>query len=329
MGPMDVVSTDEVPAEERFAYWREVNAKLDVPYDLRCDPRAESSFRAHVGFSLFGPVQAALVTVAPHSTRRTPELIRRAAPDVFEVGCTVRGASRVTQDDRRAELGFGDLVVLETWRPYQVEHAANIPVSRVLLLRFPRSLLPFAPRDLRRLTAVRIPGDQGIGALSSQFLRQLARQLPELSPSETARLSTLTLEVLTTALAHALDAESVVPPPTRQRALMARIDAFIRDNLGDPGLSPGAIAAAHHISLRYLYKVFRQDGRTVAGHIRHRRLEQCRRDLADPRLVHDPIHAIAARRGFSSPAQFSQAFRSAYGVSPRQFRHNVIAVHGN
>ncbi|MET8142711.1 helix-turn-helix transcriptional regulator [Sphaerisporangium sp. NPDC005288] len=80
------------------------------------------------------------------------------------------------------------------------------------------------------------------------------------------------------------------------------------------------IAAAHHISLRYLNKLFHAEGRTVAGWIRERRLEQCRRDLAEPLLAGYPINAIAARWGFTSPAHFSQAFRSAYGLSPRDFR---------
>ncbi|KAB2350250.1 hypothetical protein [Actinomadura rudentiformis] len=62
---------------------------------------------------------------------------------------------------------------------------------------------------------------------------QLARQLDELSLSDTARLSTLTLDVLTAALADALEAQNAVPPHTRRRALMARIHAFIRENLGD------------------------------------------------------------------------------------------------
>jgi hypothetical protein len=112
---MDVVSTDEVPAGERFTYWRELNSKLYVPYDLRRDPRSQSDFRARVGFSAFGPVQAALATVVPHATHRTLKLIRQADPEV-------------------------------------------------------RSLLPLPSKDLRRLTAVRIAGDTGIGALSSQFL---------------------------------------------------------------------------------------------------------------------------------------------------------------
>ncbi|MEV6843027.1 helix-turn-helix domain-containing protein [Actinoplanes sp. NPDC051411] len=313
---MDVVSTDEVPAGERFAYWRELNKKLLVPYDLRCDPRVESRFRVRAGFSGFGHVQVTLATMTPHSVHRTARLIRKADPEVWEVGCTVRGSSIITQDGRSSKLLVGDLVLVDTSRPYRVDQTD----CQVLLLHFDRSRMPLAARDLRCLSGVRIPGDRSVGALTSQFMLHLARSLPGLTPAETGRLSVLTLEVLTTALAHALEREGLLPADTRQRALLARIDAFIRANLGERELNPEAIAAAHHISLRYLHRLFQQEARTVAGSIRELRLERCRRDLTDPRLASLPVHAIASRWGFGSAAYFSAAFRATYGVSPRQYR---------
>jgi AraC-like DNA-binding protein len=82
-------------------------------------------------------------------------------------------------------------------------------------------------------------------------------------------------------LASRLGREAEVPPPPRH-VLLLRVQAFIEERLGDPALSPGMIAAANHISLRYLHKLFEPQSRTVAGFIRERRLERCRRDLADP-----------------------------------------------
>ncbi|TDD84049.1 AraC family transcriptional regulator [Actinomadura darangshiensis] len=147
--------------------------------------------------------------------------------------------------------------------------------------------------------------------------------MDEFSPSDIARLSALPLDVLTVALGNALAAERAVPAHpvhARRGALMAQIYAFMRKNLGDPHLTPGVIAEAHYISLRYLHKLFQQEGQTVAGWVRERRLELCRRDLADPGLTALSISAIACRWGYRNPAHFSQAFRSAYGLSPRQFR---------
>ena len=59
--------------------------------------------------------------------------------------------------------------------------------------------------------------------------------------------------------------------------------AFIQQHLDDPGLSPAEIAAAHHISLRLLHKLFQEQGETVAGWIRARRRWGPHRHARQPR----------------------------------------------
>nr|WP_316728251.1 helix-turn-helix transcriptional regulator [Streptomyces sp. 11x1] len=90
------------------------------------------------------------------------------------------------------------------------------------------------------------------------------------------------------------------------------------------------IAAAHHISLSYLHRLFQQDspGETVAAWIRAQRLEGARRDLADPALAATPVHTIAARWGMPRPSDFTRAFRWAYGVSPTGYRVRERASRG-
>jgi AraC-like DNA-binding protein len=106
----------------------------------------------------------------------------------------------------------------------------------------------------------------------------------------------------------------------RRGGLMGRIHAFIDAHLGDPALTPATVAAAHHISLRYLHKLFEPEPQGVAGMIRQRRLERCRHDLLDPAQADRPVAGIAARWGFSSAAHFSRVFRDAYGLPPAEFR---------
>ncbi|MFG2004571.1 helix-turn-helix domain-containing protein [Spirillospora sp. NPDC048911] len=314
------VSTDGVPAGERFDFWNDVSARTWVPYELRCAPPLRDGFQAHLSVRELGSVQVTLMTTTPYEIHRTGELIRRSDPGLWKLGVAVSGAGTAAQDDRHTEFAVGDLMLYDTSRPYSAALAAGTRTSRLLVLRFAPALLPLPPRALAELTATRIPGTHGVGALTSQFLLRLARHIDEYSAADAARLSTLSLDLLAAALAHELDAEGSMPERTRHRALLARIDAFIQRNLGDPQLTPGAIAAAHNVSLRYLHKLFHDQDRTVAGCIRERRLEQCRHDLADPLLATRPIGAVAARWGFTSPAHFSQAFRRTYGLSPRQFR---------
>ncbi|WP_211258888.1 helix-turn-helix domain-containing protein [Spirillospora albida] len=315
------MSTVQAPVKDRFDFWREVTSKTWVPLDVVCEPPLEGEFQAQVGIRDLGSVQMTLMTTTPHSVRRTPALIRRSDPEVLLLTCAVCGPGMMgEQDGRRTDCVVGDLSLYDSSRPYVAGLAPRSPVSRLLVLQFPRHLLPLPERALRRLTAVRIPGDHGVGALSSQFLLQLARRVGELTPSDGARVSSLALDVLTTALAGELDAQSTVPSHVRQRALTAQIQVFIRENLSDARLTPGAIAAAHHISVRYLHRLFQAEGHTVAGYVRELRLEQCRRDLADSRLSSRSVTEIAARWGFTNPSHFSQSFRSAFGIPPREFR---------
>ncbi|MEW2121502.1 helix-turn-helix domain-containing protein [Streptomyces sp. NPDC005474] len=77
--------------------------------------------------------------------------------------------------------------------------------------------------------------------------------------------------------------------------------------LGDDDL-PGPLS--HH------------DGQRSHG-IRRNRLERIHRDLADPRLDARSISSIAARWGIPEPTSFSRAFKTLYGTTPRDHRHQT------
>src|SRR4029077_2011240 len=104
------------------------------------------------------------------------------------------------------------------------------------------------------------------------------------------------------------------------RYKMLQITSFIEEHLGEADLAPAQIAAAHHISLRQLHKLFHASGTTVAGWIRQRRLERCGHALRAPRWSGRPVAAIGARWGYPDPAHFSRLFKAAYGVGPRDYR---------
>lgn len=78
--------------------------------------------------------------------------------------------------------------------------------------------------------------------------------LPLRGQSGVAQADAALLELLTALFAHHLDADDSSAPNSARHALVLRIQAFIRQYLRDPQLTPPAIAAAHHISVSYLHR---------------------------------------------------------------------------
>jgi AraC-like DNA-binding protein len=109
---------------------------------------------------------------------------------------------------------------------------------------------------------------------------------------------------------------------TRQRAFALRIQSYIVAHLHDPDLTPGVVAAAHHISVSHLHRLFQTYGVTVSAWIRQQRLERACRDLADPTVR---VNRIAEQWGFTHHAVFTRAFRAAYGIAPSEYRTRRVA----
>jgi AraC-like DNA-binding protein len=316
-----VVRTDDLPAAERFPFWLEAIRHAVAPYEIRSDHA--TGFRASLRTMQLGAVQLTVMSQQALEARRTRKLIRQSDPEHYHVGINIRGRVMMSQGGRTTEFMPGDLMVCDTSRPFHTITDPGDTLGTGLNLAFPRALLPLPESKVADLIVRRLPGRNGIGGLLSRYLLQLAKDPGQYGPSDTARLSAITLDLLAATFAQALDADNALPAEAHQRALLTRIHAFIDQHLTDPALTPETIAAAHHLSTRTLQRLFHAQDTTVAAWIRTRRLDRCRHDLAEPLLRIHSIQTIATRWGFTNPAHFSRTFKNAHGVSPRAYRQQA------
>jgi AraC-like DNA-binding protein len=292
-------------------------ANRPSPLDARIDARHDPKARILTG--RVGPVDVTTVLNGPpHRAFRTRRLIRASDAEQFKIHVMVRGRAVWAQGHREAALSPGDFTLVDLSRTCQGADLDD--VHEAVAVMFPRGTVPLRDDELARLTAVPISGREGLGASISALARHLGGHLDGYGGTDGARLATALMDVVVVALAERLDRVAAIAPDTHRRALLARVQAFIDRRLGDPALSPSAIAAAHHVSLRYLHKLFESQDATVAAWVRRRRLERCRRDLLDPELGDWPLSAIAARWGLMDAAHFSRMFRAEYGQPPSQYR---------
>ncbi|WP_375483901.1 helix-turn-helix domain-containing protein [uncultured Jatrophihabitans sp.] len=311
--PDVVVTTDSVDSRDREALWRSVLSDTLAPIQL--DGWAEPSEPTAVlrstarGRLLFLEHEA-----TAHIHRRTPALIKQSDAAYFQVAILTAGSASLQQDDRVATLGPGDAVLYENSRPFTwtppepwAATALCIPVDAVRLTEVER----------RRMSAQRLSGGSGLTGVVSRFVLDITQHASQIAEANAEHI-----------LAHATDlVVSLLATPTnpqrgdaRHRILRDRIKSYIDTHLRDPALTPDQIAAAANISTRYLHKLFEDEHETVALYLRRRRLHCARNELLDPRSARHSIAAIAHHCGFSDLSGFNRAFKTTFGLTPRELR---------
>jgi AraC-like DNA-binding protein len=308
------LTTESVAAHERLAYWRDVVCATFV--ELDCDsPVPEGFFGSVTNSSLCG-IQFSNVQSGPQHVVRTRSRIAQSDLDYFLLSLQVRGQGMLAQDGRTAILKPGDFTLYDTTRPYDLSFKEDF---NQLVLRLPREIVSDRLTDTEQLTALCISGAHGVGRLASTFLHQLHQQLDEIDPLSVARLHASVVDLLATALGEQRGTKACRNSES-QVLQRRRICAFIDRNLANPDLNCAMIAAEHRVSERYLRKLFEGSAMSVSEWIWSRRLDQARRDLADPLRAHISVTAIGYDVGFKDGAHFSRAFRAKFGVTPSTCR---------
>ncbi|MGW0869164.1 helix-turn-helix transcriptional regulator [Streptomyces sp. NPDC002740] len=243
-------------------------------------------------------------------------------------------AAREPLDASGLRLAPGDVCFYDVHRAPALDFREPFRATTFLV---PADLLGLVDSDVRRIERRPVARASLLGTLLSPLLSDLARATAEARPpvgemlawNAVNLLATLAAEQLGTAAPGTRDTSGRRDTPGAAGApgtsgahspVLGRVLEYVELQLTDPDLSPEVIARAHHISVRYLHKLFKDEGTTVGRWILRRRLEECRRDLMRHGRGSRTIAAVAARWGFLSATHFSRVFRSAYGMSPREWR---------
>ncbi len=320
-GPLSPVAVDSVSARDGFAWWHRMVERAVVP--LTISIAHVDRFRGTATSVQAARTEVSAFSFSPMSWQRTPAHIRQADSESYFLLLVHGSPVRLEQGRTSTTLRAGELTLFDTSHPLACEFEDHGRQSRVTLIRLPRADLPLPQGRADGFLATRLPARTGSGALLTNYLAGLRANAAQCDATELHRLGAVGFDLATAFLAARLDSTAALPAEARAQVLLARIDAFIDHNLADTGLSPAVVAAHHHISVRSLHGLFQQQAETVGARIRRLRLEHSRADLADLRLRHRTVGETAARWGFRHPADFSRAFRAAYGVPPSEFRRQA------
>ena len=303
-----------------FDAWCDVLSANDIPMQIECARR--DSFRAEMRTRNLGGINFFDIRADAHRAVRTAALLNSDDTRVYGVTLQIEGTSSLTQDGQTSILQPGDFALYDSTREFE----RDFPEAyRCFIVRFPHSMMQLPSHTLSSVTATRFGANEGVGVVVSPFLAETANNLSELSGWTGVRVAHALIDLVSSALAEKLTDAQIAAANPRAHAFVRLCD-YIMQNLGDPTLSPDVIAHANFISTRHLHGVFKDQGVTVSAWIRSRRLEHCRRDLADAIFADRPVSAIAARWGFTDASHFSRLFRGTFGEPPSEFRERVLGT---
>ncbi|MCF0096987.1 helix-turn-helix domain-containing protein [Micromonospora sp. MH99] len=324
MLPNLVVDTTILPPADRFEFWYALVAQETVPVHIT-SARLDD-FVAYAQAIDLGRIRLTSLRYPSLHATRPAGLVRRAEADIYQLTLPLTGRSTLVQDRTETTLvAASQFTLLDTARPYIARHHTDGPgLATTITVQIPYSALPLPPDRLRRLQATPVPSHLGVAGLLVHHLRSIAAHPEQYEAAQAEMLGGVALDLLAATLAQHLDTEDTLSPETRHTALRARVVDFIDRHLGSAELNPRSVAAAHHISLRSLHRLFEAEATTAAELIRAKRLERCRRDLGNPLHLRHPVHVIAARWGFTDKAHFSRLFRAHYGRSPQAYRMAML-----
>lgn len=301
-----------------FDAWCDVLSANDIPMQIECARR--DTFRAEMRTKNLGGINFFDIRADAHRAMRTAALLTSDDTRVYGVTLQIEGTSSLTQDGQTSILQPGDFALYDSTREFERDFPEGY---RCFIVRFPHSMMQLPSHTLSSVTATRFGANEGVGVVVSPFLAETANNLSELSGWTGVRVAHALIDLVSSALAEKLTDAQIASANPRAHAFV-RVCEYIMQNLGDPTLSPDVIAHANFISTRQVHKIFHAERITVSQFIRDRRLEECRRQLADPADAHLTVGQIAAQWGIYDGAHFSRIFRNAYGISPREYRRSQL-----
>jgi AraC-like DNA-binding protein len=311
---MMIFDSSEFQPEERADAIRDQIWRTTTPVEVECrrDP-GEIAFGGSI--TRLGRVTSAAIRCTATATQRTAKLTRDHSPPKVTLMLQVSGSSLLAQGGRDIVLRPGQLAFRETTQPYELLFGSRFNEHRSF--QFARDDLALPSRVLSEATALPLRGPV-VGAAAAFLGRLDAHQASPGSPGAEA-LGDLTAQ-LARAIITTQQADQPLSREPLDATLLVRVIEYIRAHLPDSDLTAARIAAAHHVSVRHLYSVLAAGGISLGDWVRARRLEECRKDLAQPAANTITVAAVGRRWGLNDATSFGRAFKDAYGMSPGEWR---------
>ena len=306
-------STEAENPKRRLDYW--IGAICEGFLEMTATTPVAAAFESSLESAQLGPIGVNRVRGSAQDVYRTEPAIRRSRADYYYLLCKTNGAFSIAQNGRMARAKPGDVVLVDSRRPYEFHFPISADtVSLELAPSWVESWLP----DPARIIGRPIDGDAGWGRALSGFAREMTPEMAIARPLP-AQIMADQLGALL-ALASGSEGGHATETGSALADVKTRIVDAIAERYAEPGLTAAMIAHDLAISERTLHRSLGRAGVTFAGILSDCRMGAATRMLNEPRFDQCSIAGIGLRVGFSDPSHFIRQCRGRLGLTPGALR---------
>ncbi len=309
-------STNDLPANQRQEWLHEIIGREYANVEIT--PPAEEELFNEMIIYPWNDMRLSSIRSSEITLQRKAQEPNLYSQDAFFVVVLLSGNYRLQQNGKEVFLQPGDISLYDATLAHKIDCLHNFSK---LIISIPRPMLKDRIARVEQYTALRIPGNTGIGLVAANFIRSTLNQADHLNADEFSALSEYSLDLLTLAFASVHPTNFNVC--SSRIIILNRIKDFIGRNLSDPEINPDRVSDAVGISPRYINKLFKDENTSLMRYILKRRLENCRKDLRNPVHFGHQISEIAFRWGFNDCSHFSRVFKHRYGCTPKEYREKA------
>jgi AraC-like DNA-binding protein len=304
------VSTDACSVAERAKIWQRAMNKLYMPGCTYSD--GEDRFRGDV-YCLTSPQGVEFARVFGTPLRLEGKSADQ--PYTIWLALIIEGKFSLRYKGLNLPAREGDIIYAPTGLDMSLTAESDF---KILYVKIPPDLVHSRVLNPTLVDVGYLSCDTGVNRVFANMLLSLSENMENIEASTLRPVEIALAEFLVMSLNQQGSLQDF--GGTAKMLHFKRICQGIDSHLADPDLSLGRVADEHHVSARYVQKLFEASGSSFVNYVRIRRLDRCRCELGNPEYRHLSVSDICFRWGFNDAAHFSRVFRNTFGIAPREYR---------
>ncbi|MCA8023661.1 helix-turn-helix domain-containing protein [Burkholderia metallica] len=303
------ISLDHIPENERVDYWRTLCEPL---YSISAVEGCAHPPSGSLIIQCTGNLHVVHTSFSDQIGLRDRGVISRSADPNYAIVLTLSGhtfweTNGVLMETDPGDITICDLNVPVRWKGYGEN--LSVTVER----KFIETIT-----NRKKLHGRLLKSDLPISKLLRSYILGVHAIMDEL-PEDSSEAVQDSLVSLVMSINGGVGSELLDSRWGPSAVLKNRVLDFIDQNLFDRELSPDMLMHRFRVSRAHLYRAFDDVG-GITTIIKEKRLVYAYRELASSKAGRGRIRDISEMLGFSSPEQFSKAFRSYFGCVPGDVR---------